>query len=66
MTYSSSFETNATAKNNGVFLNAGLFSIMHLYEGMGLDDVVNESLGVRSDKGYSDSDHVLPADTHAD
>jgi hypothetical protein len=59
MTHFSLFETEPNTKNNGIFLNAGLLSIANLYEKMGLPNIVNEKLHVRSVKGYSDSDHIL-------
>ena len=32
---------------------------MKMCEGMGLPDLINQSLNVRGSKGFSDSDHVL-------
>jgi hypothetical protein len=59
MTYFRSFETDRTAKNDGIFLNAGIIPIVKLYEELNLPDIVNKELHVRGDKGYSDSDHLL-------
>jgi hypothetical protein len=60
MTQRCSFEIDTTAKNDQIFLNAGLYSILNLYKHLGLEKAINENLGVRtSNKGYSDSEHVL-------
>jgi hypothetical protein len=59
MTQRHSFEIDMTDKNRRIFLNAGLFSILNLYERLGLEEVINKNLGVRASKGYSDSEHVL-------
>jgi hypothetical protein len=60
MTQRHSFEVDLTGKNDRIFLNAGLYSILNLYKCLGLEEVINENLGVRtSNKGYSDSEHVL-------
>jgi hypothetical protein len=58
MTQGRPFEID-TAGNRQIFLNAGLFSILNLYKHMGLEEVINKNLGVRTSKGYSDSEHVL-------
>jgi hypothetical protein len=59
MTQRRSFETDTTCNNEQIFLNAGLYSILNLYKCLGLEEVINEKLGVRTSKGYSDSEHVL-------
>jgi hypothetical protein len=60
MTQRRSFEVDTTGKNGQIFLNAGLYSILNLYKRLGLEEVINENLGIRtSNKGYSDSEHVL-------
>jgi hypothetical protein len=59
MTQRHSFEVDSTGKNGRIFLNAGLYSILNLCKYLGLEEVINENLGVRTSKGYSDSEHVL-------
>jgi hypothetical protein len=59
MTQRRSFEVDTTGKNRPIFLNAGIFPILNLYKRLGLEEVINENLRVRSSKGYSDSEHVL-------
>jgi hypothetical protein len=59
MTQKRSFEIDTSGKNDQIFLNAGLYSILNLYKHLGLEEVINEKLGVRTSKGYSDSEHVL-------
>jgi hypothetical protein len=59
MTQKRSFEVDMAGKNREIFLNAGLFPILHLYKCMELEEVINKNLGVRTSKGYSDSEHVL-------
>jgi hypothetical protein len=59
MTQSRPFEIDTADKNRQIFLNAGIFPILNLYKCMGLEEVINKSLGVRTSKGYLDSEHVL-------
>jgi hypothetical protein len=59
MTQRRSFDIDMADKNQGIFLNAGLFPILELYKHMELEEVINKNLRVRTSKGYSDSEHVL-------
>jgi hypothetical protein len=55
----SKIDTEVVKKNSEETPFAGLIPFVQMCEGMKLDEIIDQSLGVRGGRGYKDSEHVM-------